>query len=306
MNGSVLRTAVLVAAVVSCLPYLIFKVAWLAGSTIGITDAAGHALMNDPRHVVGNYITVAMDLLAIALAVVLGRPIAHRLPAWLLLVPAWGATGLLAPIVLGLPPGLLVQAIAGTAVPAGSGDGLAGWVFVTIYGGFGVLGCCLAVLVLLHAMERWSRTFATGPSPAGRMVAASCAVPLLGYALALVVWAVTGPGGGGPAGFESPAQRTVLAVTGLLVAIGYATPLARGFVGRFPGWAVVMTWIGCGVATLSGLTFIALSHDGIVRGPLLVAAVASAVAGLLYSIVLLRAGRAAAQPLLSPVTRPAP
>ncbi|MEV0628199.1 hypothetical protein [Nonomuraea wenchangensis] len=302
MNRSVLRTTVLVVAVVSCLPYLIFKVAWLAGSTIGITDAGGQALMNDPRHVAGNYITVAMDLAAIALAVVLGRPIGHRLPAWLLLVPAWVATGLLAPIVLGLPAGLLVQGVTGTAAPAGSGDGLAGWVFAVIYGGFGVMGCCLAVLVLLHAMERWPRTFATGPRPpAGRAIAGSCAVPLLGYALALVVWAVTGPEGGGPAGFESPAQRTVLAVTGLLVAVGYVTPWARGFVGRHPGWAVVMTWTGCGVATLSGPTFIALSHDGIVRVPVLVAAVASAVAGLLYSVVLLRSaasyGRAPAHAL---------
>ncbi|QYC38779.1 hypothetical protein Nocox_05760 [Nonomuraea coxensis DSM 45129] len=301
MNRSALRAVVLVVAVVSCLPYLIFKVAWLAGSTVGITDAGGQALMNDPRHVAGNYVTVAMDLAAIALAVVLGRPIGHRLPAWLLLVPAWGATGLLAPIVLGLPAGLLVQGVTGTAVPAGSGDGLAGWVFVIIYGGFGVLGCCLAVLVLLHAMERWPRTFATGPSPTNRTIAAICGVPLLGYALALVVWAVAGPGAGGPAGFESPAQRTVLAVTGLLVAVGYVTPRARGFVGRHPGWAVVLTWTGCGVATLSGPTFVALSHDGIVRVPVLAAAVASVVAGLLYSIVLLRSaasyGRAPAPAL---------
>ncbi|MFI7615834.1 hypothetical protein ACIBP6_31885 [Nonomuraea terrae] len=272
----------------SCLPYLIFKVAWLSGSTIGITSAEGAATMNDPRHLVGNYLTVAMDLLAIGLAVVLPRPISHRLPAWLVLVPAWGATGLLAPIVLGLPVGLLVQLVTGTDVPVGSGDGLAGWVFVIIYGGFGVLGCCLAVLVLLHAMDRWGHIFTSGPRPPRPAVSAICAVPLLGYGLALLIWAIAGPEAGGPAGFESPAQRTVLAVTGLLVAIGYATPLARGFVARHPRWAVGATWAGCSVATLSGPTFVALSHDGVVRIPLLIAAVVSAVAGLLYSIALLR------------------
>ncbi|GAA5042264.1 hypothetical protein HNP84_002195 [Thermocatellispora tengchongensis] len=279
----------MIVAVLSCVPYLVFKLAWLSGATIGITSAEGRALMNDPRHVAGNYLTVGMDLLAIGLAVVLGRPISHRLPAWLVLVPAWGATGLLAPIALGLPAGLLIQLISGTDVPAGSGDGLAGWVFAVIYGGFGLLGCCLAVLVLLHAMERWPRIFATGPRPPRWTITAVCAAPLLGYALALLVWAVAGPEAGGPAGFESPAQRTVLVINGLLVAIGYATPLARGFVARHPRRAIVATWVGCSVATLSGPTFAALGHDGVVRVPLLVASMVSAAAGVLYSVALLRA-----------------
>ncbi|WP_146615633.1 hypothetical protein [Nonomuraea aridisoli] len=292
-RSRVLRTTVVIVAVVSCLPYLIFKLAWLSGSTIGITSAEGAATMNDARHVIGNYLTLVMDLLAIVLAVVLARPVSHRLPAWLLLVPAWGATGLLAPIVLGLPAGLLVQLVTGTDAPVGSGDGLGGGVFAIIYGGFGVLGCCLAVLVLLHAMDRWRHIFAAGPRPTRPAISAICAVPLLGYGLALPVWAVAGTEAGGPTGFESPAQRTVLVITGLLVMIGYVTPLARGFVARHPGWAVGATWTGCGVATLSGPTFVALSHDGVVRVPLLIAAVVSAAAGLAYSIALLRAARPA-------------
>jgi hypothetical protein len=84
-------------------PYLLLKLAWLGGSTIGITGPAGTAEMTGSRFVVGNVITVGLMLVAVAFVVALTRPSARRVPGWLVLVLGAGATGLLVPILLGLP-----------------------------------------------------------------------------------------------------------------------------------------------------------------------------------------------------------
>jgi hypothetical protein len=286
------RSAVLVVAVASCLPYLVFKLLWLSGAMIGVTDSQGAALMNDSRHVIGNYVTVAMDLAAIGLVIALTSRWSRRLPGWLLLVPAWVATGLLAPIAIGLPVGLVVQMLSGSNGPVGSLDGLAGWVFATIYGGFAVLGCCLAVLLAVHVVQRWPDAIRTGPRRPAGVVPILCGAAMLGYACALLVWSVTGPGAGGPVGFQSVTQRTVLAVTGVLVAVGFVSPFARRSAAGSRRWATVGAWLGCSVATLSGPTFMALSHDGIIPVALLVATVVSAPTALIYSINLLRSVRA--------------
>lgn len=75
----------------------------------------------------------------------------------------WVATGLLAPIVLGLPAGLLVQSLSGGS-PIPQGQELSWWVFALVYGGFALLGASLAALFVRYARERWPDALATAPA----------------------------------------------------------------------------------------------------------------------------------------------
>ena len=145
-------------AVVSCLPYLSLKVAWIAGSRLGIPD--GSPLLEHRTAVaVANGVTVLMDACVIVLALVLTRPWGLRLPAWLLAVPMWVATGLLTPIMTGFPVQLLVTAFGGgvDATDDGGEPFLHTWVFGVVYGGFIVQGLALGTLFALYARDRWGR-----------------------------------------------------------------------------------------------------------------------------------------------------
>ncbi|GGX94696.1 hypothetical protein [Streptomyces hiroshimensis] len=145
-------------AITACLPYLGLKVAWVAGSHVGIPEGstlrdAGTGL------VVANAITILMDATVVALALLLTRPWGRRVPAWLLTLPMWGAVGLLTPIMYGFPAQLTVRALGGSAA-AGSGSGaekpfLDEWVFGVVYTGFIVQGLALGTLFVLYARERW-------------------------------------------------------------------------------------------------------------------------------------------------------
>ena len=59
--------------------------------------------MDTPRFVIGNILTTGMDLSAVVLALALIQPWGRRLPAWSVIVVAGAATGLLAPILIGVP-----------------------------------------------------------------------------------------------------------------------------------------------------------------------------------------------------------
>ena len=108
-----LRTVAAVAAIASCLPYAALKVAWLTGSSVGSATAAGAASLHDGRHTAGNVATLAMELVAVMLALAFGHRRGQVLPAAIVLLPVWVGTGLLAPLALGLPLGLVAQAIVG-------------------------------------------------------------------------------------------------------------------------------------------------------------------------------------------------
>ncbi|MGW5679973.1 hypothetical protein ACWEV4_33705, partial [Streptomyces sp. NPDC003860] len=89
-------------AIASCFPYLALKVAWIAGSPIGIPS--GSSLLDEDKRalLIGvNAVTVLMDAAVIVLALVLTRTRGHRVPAPLLVFPMWVATGLLTPIMAG-------------------------------------------------------------------------------------------------------------------------------------------------------------------------------------------------------------
>ncbi|MCT7355403.1 hypothetical protein N4P33_25065 [Streptomyces sp. 15-116A] len=186
-------------AVASCVPYLSLKVAWLAGSHLGIPD--GSPLLEHRTAVaVANGVTVLMDACVIVLALVLTRPWGLRLPAWLLAVPVWVATGLLTPIMTGFPVQLVVSAFGGSvdATDDGGEPFLHSWVFCVVYGGFLVQGLALGALFALYARDRWGRLWqgrlgdlpcARFGTPAQRTAAVAAAVVALLPLTAHLLWA---------------------------------------------------------------------------------------------------------------------
>ncbi|MGK5558066.1 DUF4190 domain-containing protein [Actinomadura kijaniata] len=106
------------ATIAACVPYLFLKVMWLSGSSIGF----GSTDMTTAEHIAGNAVTAGMDLVAVLVALAFTYPWGRRVPAWLVLVPIWVGTGLLAPIALGMPVGLTVQAlVGGSPIPESAG-----------------------------------------------------------------------------------------------------------------------------------------------------------------------------------------
>ncbi|MEV7788904.1 hypothetical protein AB0O72_26500 [Streptomyces sp. NPDC088106] len=192
-------------AVVACLPYLALKTVWVAGGQIGIP--AGSPLLDHPTGMaVANVLTILMDGAVIVLALLLTRPWGRAVPAWLLAVPMWVATGLLAPIMAGYPLQLLVRAFGGGAAGTSGGDGepfLHEWVFAVVYTGFIVQGLALGALFVLYARERWGRLWRgpVGDLPAGMTGRSQRAVAVAAAAFALfpltlrTVWACGGTTG---------------------------------------------------------------------------------------------------------------
>ncbi|WP_431925747.1 hypothetical protein [Amycolatopsis tucumanensis] len=288
------RLGICCATIAACVPYLALKVMWLSGSSAGAATAAGAAELLDARHLVGDVITGLMELAAIALVLALTFPWGRRLPRVLALGPIWAATGLLAPIALGLPVGLVAQVVLGGS-PAPADNGLQGWVYAVVYGGFVAQAVGLLAAFVGYARDRWPVVFRIrvpdlAPRRPGPLVTPA-AVVVLGYAAMLLVWSVSGARWSGPAGFETAGQRSFLLAQGLLVAGGAVAVLSlvrrRGSGRVLP--RVAVAWAGTGVAVTSGPTHIALSNNGAVSALFAAVSLAGAVCGM----VLLVAGASA-------------
>lgn len=207
-GGTVLprsRRLLRAAAVVACLPYLTLKTAWVAGSRTGI-PADSPLLDHTTAVAAANVLTMLMDGAVIVLALLLTRPWGRAVPARLLAVPVWVATGLLAPIMAGYPLQLVVRAFGGSPAGTSGGDGepfLHGWVFAVVYGGFIVQGLALGALFVLYARDRWGhlwrgRMWDLPARPAGtaqRTVAVAAAVLALFPLTLRAVWACGGTTG---------------------------------------------------------------------------------------------------------------
>lgn len=172
-----LQRAIGVAAVAVTAPYLTLKIAWLAGSTIGMADPTAFA---SSLYVVGNLATVGMDAMAILLALALTRPWGRRLPAGLVLLPAWLATGFLAPIVV-----VMLGAPAVVADPAQASDALGSWVYLLVYGGFGAQGLLLMAAFASYVYERWGTLLRSRRGAAWSTPSSAARTPLLIIAVAL-------------------------------------------------------------------------------------------------------------------------
>jgi hypothetical protein len=286
------RMAVFWAVVLSVIPYLLVKVAWLSGSAFGMRPDTGLGQMGTPRFVIGNLISIGMELTAVVLALALIQRWGRRIPSWSHFVVGGAATGLLAPILLGVPLGSAFQlAIEGEVTSGGEGN-LEGWLFAIVYGGFGVLAVALTILLALHAEDRWGNLIAAGPRPPANMsLTLLCGIGMLTFAGAMAYWGVAGPGTTGPAGMTSLAQRTVLVVTSIAAAAGFLAPLLpRGSVLRSRA-AAVTTWVGCATAALQGPTGLALAHDGRVSAVGVAIAAMGTATGTIYGLAVLKSTR---------------
>ncbi|MEU9109049.1 hypothetical protein AB0D54_32935, partial [Streptomyces xanthophaeus] len=203
----------------------------------------------------------------ILLVLVFTRPWGMRVPAWLLTVPVFVATGLLTPILFGFSGQLLARALGFGADADADADGAGGqqpfldpWVPDLVYAGFTVQGLALAGLFVPYARERWGRLWQGVPgerlpSSTGVMAAAAAVV---GAAVGGVhlYWAF-----GGTAGLaeERVASWSVDASVGSVVhgvcavaAGAVAVLLARGG-RRGARWPLAVAWTSSAAAVCWGL-----------------------------------------------------
>ena len=269
-----LRTAVCWGAAAATLPYLALKGLWLAGSDVGIVDAA---TLDNGTYRAANAVTVVLDAFVVLLALALTYRFGRRLPAWLLVAPMWVATGLLGPIAALLPA---TVTLASDRARGASQDALADWVYVLVYTGFTVQGLLIGAAFALYAARRWpgvlhGRLGAAGASPlapvhrflAGGLAVLAAVVAALNLAYALGMRA----GLGELADRQTGVDRLTLAVYaafGLLVVVGLPALVTRRPAG-WPAWLpLAMTWLGSGAMTAWGLYFLVIStRDQSLTGP---------------------------------------
>ena len=283
-----LQRAALFAAVLATVPYLVLKLLWLTGSTIGTTDRHGEDELSSTRFVAGNSITVLLMVVAAVFVVVLSRSWANRVPARLVFVLAAGATGLLGPILVGLPIGLAVQVVAGGEVKPAEDSGMAPWVFAVVYCGFGLLGVAMAVLVIAHVLDRWGPLISQPPRRPSWPFTLAGAVGLLSFGAAMSFWALAGPGNSGPQGMNAPAQRTVLLVTGMLSIAAFVVPMLSAVAVGWPRLAWLTTWTGCCIAIFQGPTEVLLAHGGKAEPAVAVIAALSTPGACVYGLGILK------------------
>jgi hypothetical protein len=239
-------------------------------------------------------ITMSMDLAAVVVALAFTYRWGERLPAWLVLPPIWVATGLLAPITLGVPLGSLVQALAGGS-PVTPDNGLRGWVYAVVYGGFIVQAIMLLATFGFYARSRWAEVFRLrvmdlpAVSAWQLRIADVAAVVAIGYGVLHVVWALSGGGfGGDPASVQTALQKTFWAVQGPLSMVGAAGVLTlahRWGHGRLLV-PLASAWVGTGVVFASGLyAAMVAAGSSMVRFPVLVLCAGT---GLLMAALVVR------------------
>jgi uncharacterized membrane protein len=256
-------------AFTACVPYVALKIAWASGGRVGIPEGS-MLLGHRTAMIVGSIESALLDSMVVVLALLLTQPWGRRAPAWLLILPAWAATGLLSPIVVGYPLQLGARLLGGPAVSSGGPAArpfLGEWVFTVVYTGFIVQAVALGALFVLYARARWGHLWrgrisglaGQGPARGVQRAAAltACAVVLMPLT-AHLLWAT-----GSTSGLTAAkiAERTsdfyaleaawvlfaVMTVTGLLLvafpragALTLRLPLSLAFVGS----AALACWGG--------------------------------------------------------------
>ena len=147
------------------MPYLALKANWLAGGQLGVAN------VDDARRIMValNVVTAGMDLAGIAIALAFTHAWGQRVPAWLVLPPAWVAMGLLVRFVLVVPLTPIARALAEVerphrqhrqhrqqpSQPRSPRDRRHLWLYVLVYGEFVGLGLGLSLAFVLYARVRW-------------------------------------------------------------------------------------------------------------------------------------------------------
>lgn len=162
--GPVRRSLALFAAVMT-LPYLVLKVAWLSGSSVGLPDPE---FGTSTAMTVLNGLTMGLDVVALVLAGVFFFRRGIRAPLWLVLPPMWIGAGLLGQILVALPLQLVVQAVSPSRPTTGEPPPIADWVYSLVYAGFAGLGIGLLGAFAIYAGQRWGHRPMPQPRPRTR------------------------------------------------------------------------------------------------------------------------------------------
>ncbi|SFF70109.1 hypothetical protein SAMN05421678_101511 [Actinopolymorpha cephalotaxi] len=158
------RKAAAYFAALAMLPYFLLKIFWVrdglrgGGLHTGVWKALDWAAINA--------MTVAMAGAAILLGLALGQRWGLRIPAWLLLLPAWVGMGFLCSMLPLIPVFAMLPDVG--ADPAGPKLPLASWEVEMISVSFAGFGLGLAVAMPLYVRERWPALFRRGDGPEAR------------------------------------------------------------------------------------------------------------------------------------------
>ena len=248
-------------SVMAVMPYLIVKLMWIFGSTAGflVPSPLGPTVLRN-----GNIVTVVMELVAIGVILAFTHSWGLRLPAWLVLVPAWVGIGLLVPFLVTGP--VVAGSVFTGLSPAGDGS-LAPWVGPLVYLGFGAQAIGIGASFLLYVRDRWGRVLArrvsdrpaAGSQPALVFMGWGIGGLLVPVVAARLVWSFGATWGLSAEPIESrglperladgaSALFAVAAIAGLLMLTRRRPARLRA---RMP---IVLAWIGGG-ATLTGAAY---------------------------------------------------
>ncbi|RFU38588.1 hypothetical protein DZF91_26880 [Actinomadura logoneensis] len=284
------RLAIAYVTCAACVPYIVLKLIWLFGGNLGVNDPGA---MHSTKTQVANVITFALDTTTILIVLAFTYGWGRRLPSWLVVVPIWVGTGLLAPLTLAVPLGTVVQFALGEGSPtsAPGASMLDPWVFVVVYGGFIMQAAGLTIAFVLYARARWPEVFAllARDVPAGptdvmrRFLVWAAAVPMAFAVVVDLYWAFGGTGG--RTVDLSTTQQVVQFVHGSVALAGAAGALA--LVQRRRGRLIVpMTaaWIGGGAGFSYGLFTCLVAADPDTSTLMGLEALASMLGGLVIGL----------------------
>ena len=287
--------------IAAALPYAALKVVWVFGGTVGMADPAA---FDGPVYLVANVITLGMEMLAGVLLVALAHPVELRLPAWLIVLLAYGAVGLLLPVA-----GIFLLTGGGSFVASVAGNGLQPWVYTMVYSGFTAQAIVLTILICRYARQR--RWNFGGPIavPVGMVLTVALLVALLvTAAIVQSLWAAGATVGLGDeldrqSGGAFRASSAVHAATSLCAAVGGVAVLAiapRELVsGRW--WPSGLVFFGASACTMWGVyQLVAAIVLGRVEGLFDLVATTRAVCGALLTLVVFALLRRSLREISSP------
>ncbi|MGC0422507.1 hypothetical protein [Embleya sp. AB8] len=243
-------------AIVACSPYLTLKLLWVFGVNVGVVHPDD---LSRGKWIAANALTFGMDGIAALIAYTLARPGGARVRAWLILLPLWVASGLLAVIMTAVPLNLLSAVVGATTNPFTGDDFLQPWVYAIVYGGFIVEGAVLLGAFVLYANDRWPTLLHTRvrtlPDPAGtrdaqRFLGTAAAVLLAFSGVLRLAWGLGADLGMSDRwiGDRNASGRWLDGVQGSLALIGAAGLII--LVHRLGGARVrgplAMVWFGAG------------------------------------------------------------
>jgi hypothetical protein len=232
-------------AVFAMSPYFVMKIFWtidgLRGG--GLNEGAWSHL----DWAVINGLTVAMSGLAMLLGLALAQRWGLRVPAWLMLIPAWIGMGFLVPMIPLVPLLALVNVEDGAATAEAQ---MTGWEIGLLSVSFAGFALGVAIAAPIYAVQRWPGVFSAGGVP-GRpgvrdTVARLAAVLCIALGLPQLFWALGGTFGLNAATLDSrDAQWYLLTANNgvwALAAAWSAWTLTRHS-GRAP---LLLSWLASG------------------------------------------------------------